>query len=163
MTKLFHAPLMAASALALALAIAPATPAGANEDEQYSEDGGYADPNDVSDQDMYDDEDTAYADEDEVVVQAPRARVRGEYGAPIREVSLSREVSFSDLDLRTRSGERTLRARVHAMARTLCRQLDIMHPVAAPDSPDCYTTAVNDAMYEVDDAIAQARGVASNE
>jgi UrcA family protein len=152
--------LMAASALALVLAVAPA---GANEDP-YEDQTEYTDPNAPADA-AYENEgmDRATAGDDEVVVQAPRSRVRGVYGAPIREVSLSREVSFADLDLRTRAGERVLRARVHTMARNLCRQLDIMHPVAAPDSPDCYTAAVDDAMYQVDDAIAQARDVASAE
>jgi hypothetical protein len=51
-----------------------------------------------------------------------------------------------------------LRDRLSATARSLCRQLDIRYPITAPGSPGCYTTAMNDAMYRADIAIAQARG-----
>jgi UrcA family protein len=143
---------MAATALALVLA---AVPASANEDSYQDE--AYSD--EAAADEMAADESVAG---DEVLVTAPRARVRGEYGAPLRDVSLSREVSFADLDLRTADGAYALEARVRQTARTLCRQLDVMHPVKADSSPPCYETAVEGAMIQAEAAIADARDFASD-
>ena len=138
--------LLSASVIALGLAAAPA--AFAASDDEYVEDEATADTTVVAD--------------DEIVVTAPRAR-RGEYGAPIRNVAMSRDVSFADLDLTTNDGARALEARIRSTARNLCRQLEVMHPVATDDSPPCYETAVDDAMIQATAAIADARDVASDE
>lgn len=144
---------VAATALALVLA---AVPASANEETQY-DDSAYSD--EAPDAAMSEDE----VADDEVLVTAPRARVGGEYGAPIREVAMSREVSFADLDLTTANGTYALEARIRQTARTMCRQLDVMHPVRADNGPPCYETAVEGAMIQAEAAIADARGVASAE
>jgi UrcA family protein len=146
---------MAATALALVLAAAPA---GANEDPAYQDDQAYSSDEEYADEAPA--EDSAYAvAEDEVLVTAPRRRLRGDHGAPIRDVAMSREVSFADLDLTTRDGAHALEARVRQTARNLCRQLDVMHPVKADDSPPCYETAVEGAMIQAEAAIADARGI----
>jgi UrcA family protein len=137
--------LMAATALTLILAV---TPAGAQ--EEYDDDGAYTG-------------EAATVSDDEVLVTAPRARVRGEYGAPIRDVALSREVSFADLDLTTDEGAMILETRIRQTARNLCRQLDVMHPVKADNSPPCYQTAVDGAMIEATAVINDARGMAGDE
>jgi UrcA family protein len=101
--------------------------------------------------------DVSYNENVEVTV--PRYHPeRSPLGAPYRYVSMSRPVYVGDLDLRTRHDTRVLRDRLSATARSLCRQLDIRYPITAPGSPGCYTTAMNDAMYRADIAIAQARG-----
>lgn len=92
-----------------------------------------------------------------VTVTAPRPheRQRSTIGAPIVNVSLSREVRFDDLDLRTARGAHALRARVRDTARALCNQLDQQYPVTEDDSRSCITTAQNDAMAQADSAIGR--------
>lgn len=97
-------------------------------------------------------------DSDDIIVTAPRQRnERSAIGAPIRDVAMTQEVSFDDLDLTTNHGARELKNRVRQTARNLCHQLDVRYPVTADRSPDCYTTASNDALAQADDAIADAR------
>ena len=88
---------------------------------------------------------------------------QGELGAPIENVSLSREVRYDDLDLTTPDGIHELRARIRFTAAQECRQLDTMYPIAADDSPPCYRTAVEGAMEQADNAIAQAQHYADRE
>jgi len=98
---------------------------------------------------------------EEVVITAPRYHVRrSAIGAPIEDVAMSREVRFDDLDLRTHRGARILKARIRETARALCDRMDVRYPIATEDSPPCYETAVKTALYEADDAIADARGYA---
>jgi len=106
-------------------------------------------------------QDTAYqmSDDETVNVTVPRYHPeRSPLGAPYRYVSMSKAVYTGDLNLRTRYGARELRNRISYTARNMCRKLDVMYPVTAPDSPGCYTTAMNDAMYQANRAIARARG-----
>jgi UrcA family protein len=104
--------------------------------------------------------DNTYRVNDETVnVTVPRYHPeRSTLGAPYRYVSMSKGVYVGDLNLRTRYGVRELRHRISYTARNMCRQLDVMYPITAPDSPGCYTTAMNDAMYQANIAIARARG-----
>jgi UrcA family protein len=97
---------------------------------------------------------------EEVVVTAPPYRPyeeRSAIGAPIFNVSLSGEVRYDDLDLRTSWGARELRARVRFAAQDLCRRMDQRYPISAVDSPDCYRTAYGRAMYHAEAAIDRAR------
>jgi len=97
-------------------------------------------------------------DRESVEVTAPRYHgKRSAIGAEIRDVSLSREVRFDDLDLRSPEGARVLRARIRYTANALCAKLDLRFPVTAEDSPPCYRTAVDQAMYRADEAISDAR------
>ena len=103
--------------------------------------------------------DVSYGSTEEVIVTAPRPpQERGDYGAPIRDVALSSEIRFDDLDLTTGYGARALQRRVSATARDLCRRLEVRYPVATSDSPPCFQTAYENAMDQADEAIAQARG-----
>jgi UrcA family protein len=101
----------------------------------------------------------SYSGDEEVIVRAPRyhAPERSTIGAPIQTVGTSQPVRFDDLDLRTAWGVRRLHDRIEHTARLLCRQLDARYPIPASDSPDCYRNAVDDAMYQADQAIAQAQ------
>ena len=104
-------------------------------------------------------QDTAYQPNENVEITVPHyGQPRSELGAPNVRVSLSREVRFDDLDLRTRHGVRILRARIQLTARLLCRDLDERYPVTADDSPPCYKNAVDDALYRADRTIAGVRG-----
>ncbi len=81
---------------------------------------------------------------------------RSEIGAPIEYRSISRDVRFDDLDLSTRAGAHELRERVRQTARDMCNQPDMRFAVPTASSPPCYSTAVRDAMEQVDSAIVQA-------
>lgn len=104
--------------------------------------------------------DTSYETSGEdVVVTAPRySPERSLIGAPYRYVSMSKGVYVGDLDLRSGYGIHVMRDRIRNTARRMCRQLDMRYPISAPDSPDCYTNAMNNAMYRANVAIAQVRG-----
>lgn len=105
-------------------------------------------------------EDAAYSAPDEdVTVSVPRyAPQRSPLGAPYRYISMSKGVYIGDLNLRTRHDVRIMRDRISYTARRMCRELDIRYPITAPGSPGCYTTAMNDAMYQANIAVAQQRG-----
>lgn len=94
-----------------------------------------------------------------VTVTAPRPHQRqhSAIGAPIVNVSLSREVRFDDLDLTTASGARELRARVRHTASTLCREIDQQFLVTEDDGTSCFSKARDDALGEADAIIAGAR------
>ncbi len=103
------------------------------------------------------------SDENIEVTVPPYRPQHDELGAPYRYLSLSKQVHFEDLDLRTEDGAQALRTRVRYTAGQLCRQLDARYPTTAPNSPPCYTNAVADAMQQADIAISDARGYAENE
>lgn len=132
-----RASLLAATVCGLALVCAPVN---AQQYSRYGEPVSYGTP----------------ADE-EVEVIAPRHHERSAIGAEIRDVALSQEVRFDDLDLRTAWGARALKARIRYTASNLCMKLDVRYPVSADNSPPCYATAVRNAMYEADEAISDAR------
>jgi UrcA family protein len=140
-TLLRRSALAAASVLALALATTPG-----------------------SAQTSYGGNPTAQTPSEDVIITAPRYHAkRSENGAPIDTVALSRDVSFSDLDLRTDRGAHLLRERVRHTAQALCQQLQTDYLVTGDDSPPCYSTAVRDALDQADAAIRQARRTADNE
>ena len=157
-----HLTILAVGALGLMLAAAPARAQG----DEYQGDDQYQDQSTNDEQGPADD--AAYdqmAGEDEaIVVTAPRPGVHLDSpGAPSQQISLSREVAFDDLDLRAGRGVRELKARIRDTARDICSELDVAYPGAPGDSVSCYRRAVQGAMNQADDAIADARGYAYNE
>ena len=129
--------LLAATACGFALVCAPAN---AQQYSRYGEPVSYGTP----------------ADE-QIEVIAPRHRERSAIGAEIRDVALSQEVRFDDLDLRSAWGARALRARIRYSASNLCMKLDVRYPGSADNSPLCYANAVRNAMFEANEAISDAR------
>jgi UrcA family protein len=98
---------------------------------------------------------------EEVIIRAPRyhGQERSTIGAPIRDVAISEPVRFDDLDLNSDRDVRRLESRVRERAGTLCRRLDVTHPITVSTSgPSCYRDAVADAMDQVDVAVEQTRG-----
>lgn len=102
---------------------------------------------------------TAAGAEEVVTVTAPRPHEakRSAIGAEIVNVSLSRDVRYDDLDLRTDRGARELRSRVRRAASVLCRQLDAEYLVTEDDATPCASAALDDAMHQADVAIGSAR------
>ena len=103
----------------------------------------------------YDPYDTGYAS-GEIIVQPPRTLGRSAIGAPIRLVSTSRTVRFGDLDLASYDGRQALRHRIQRAARDACDDLDARYPITDENSPDCYSTAVRDAMLRAEDITGYA-------
>ena len=114
--------------------------------------------------DPYNDNAIIMGNNENVEIAVPRYRPENDkLATPDMQFSLSQNVSYADLNLRTRHGAWALRSRVKLAARMLCKELDLRHPITASDSPPCYQTAAYDALYRADRAIAEARGYASNE
>ena len=142
--------LLAASALGLALAASSAN--AQDYDPNYAPPPNYG-PNYAPP--------PAYGPPEEITIYGPRRHEqRSDIGAPIQDVAISQPVRFDDLDLRTEWGARELRHRIEYTARMMCQRLDAMYPIKADDSPPCYRTAVDQAMYQADSAIDQARSYA---
>ena len=101
-------------------------------------------------------DDTTAASES-VIVTAPEFRAeRATPGLP-GKLTLRREVSYSDLDLRTRDGARELRARVRDTVNEVCDQLHDAYPLKEQPMEHCFTNAYNAAMVRTDEAIRDAR------
>lgn len=98
-----------------------------------------------------------------ITVQATANRAvvgRSTIGAPIEEASLTRRVSYADLDLTTYGGAKTLKRRVREAASDACRKLDELYPLEDRQAPICVQDTVANASHQVRAAIARARRVA---
>ena len=100
----------------------------------------------------------------EVTVVAPHA-VRKTVGTtssgiPIELVSLSRQVSYSDLDLTTAAGVGALKDRVVQTAKEACADLDRIFPsdLTEPANQDCVKSASEGGLAQVDLIMAAAAG-----
>lgn len=82
-------------------------------------------------------------------------------GVPIEQVSLSRQVGFSDLDLTKQAGAVALKQRVSASAQESCAQLARLYPddidAPLPTNKSCEKDAVEAAMPQVEAAIEEAK------
>lgn len=87
---------------------------------------------------------------DEVVV--PGRYYRGD-----RPTTLSRAVSYRDLDLTTYSGQHVLKMRIRATARDLCRELGEGPGNGGPLMRSCEDDAVRSARGQTRHAIARAQ------
>jgi UrcA family protein len=104
----------------------------------------------------------------EVTVVAPKvARHEGPtasrfLGAPIEVVSLSRPVSFADLDLTKQSDVATFKARIEDAAHAACTDLEVQYPstyyVLVPANQNCAQTATDQAMTVAKEVIAAVNG-----
>ena len=101
---------------------------------------------------------------EEVIVTAPRLRFREEGSGrrsmdlPPEKVSLSKVVSYSDLDLTTWDGADRLRARVDRAAHRVCAQLRDAYPFEQLSTGTrCYREAVQNGMVRANEAISSAR------
>lgn len=100
---------------------------------------------------------------EEITITAPRvvhetivAGRSPSTGAPIEETTISRVITFKDLDLTKSSGAEALRSRVRQTARDLCAELDKLYPFETRD-PMCVRTSSDRAMVQAENAIAEAK------
>ena len=73
-------------------------------------------------------------------------------GAPIDTVTASRYVRISDLDLDSSWGQRVARHRIERAAYDACNYLDEHFVTLDSGSSDCVRAAVQDALYQVEQA-----------
>lgn len=100
---------------------------------------------------------------EEVIVVAPRM-VRRETlgrtanGADVERITLTRRVSYSDLDLSRHADVLELENRVNTMAVTACGQLEELFPLSTDerDNAECIRHAKASAMAQVESAAAAA-------
>jgi len=82
-------------------------------------------------------------------------------GAPIEVLSLSRTVSFNDLDLTTRAGVDEFRRRIMYASLAACDQIEAEYPsniyVPVPASQNCPDRTASQAFELADEIIAAAK------
>jgi len=83
-------------------------------------------------------------------------------GASDQVISISRRVSFADLNLATYSGSQEVEARVKSTAKTICDKLDQLYPTSRINVQACVGDAVSKGMADVRVAIAVAEKKARN-
>lgn len=82
-------------------------------------------------------------------------------GVPTEEVSVTRRVSYSDLDLSTYAGTAALKQRVKDAAQLSCKQLDELYPLEQPAARACVNEAVAAANEQIEAAITAAQRTAA--
>jgi UrcA family protein len=108
---------------------------------------------------------TAYAQESGgIVVEATRPSRSSTTGAPIKNVTAQRVVSYSDISLTTASGVKVLETRIRDAARSACGELEAQYPVPAQgdSTQKCVDQAIEGAMVDAHkriDAAAKPAGV----
>lgn len=75
---------------------------------------------------------------------------------PIQVFTLSHRVGYSDLDLRTYAGVKTLEKRVQDSVQAACRELNAKFPLDPRENSSCSRQARTAAMAQVRAAIAAA-------
>lgn len=101
---------------------------------------------------QYDYRHTSGAYVDELVVPGSRYRYRGD-----GPTTLSRAVSYRDLDLATYDGQRVLKMRIRATARDICRELGEGPGNGGPLLRSCEDDAVRSARGQMRFAVARAQ------
>lgn len=83
--------------------------------------------------------------------------VVGRYGPDGEPRTLSRAVSFADLDITTQPGQEQLKQRISDTARELCTELGEPSAAGAGPVPSCRDQAVREASEQMRTAVAAAR------
>jgi len=102
---------------------------------------------------------------EEVIIFAPHVvqkSVTGSIRAPVMMVTISRNVSYHDLDLKTEADVTTLEGRVRQAAQDICHELDRQYPptIYVPISKvkNCATDAANNGLMQVKAIVTAVRG-----
>jgi UrcA family protein len=82
---------------------------------------------------------------------------RGSNGAPVELITLTRRISYADLDLSTHTGAVDLEKRVTETAQAACKELNKHYPLTVPaENPSCVKQAADGGMAQAHAAIAAA-------
>jgi UrcA family protein len=94
-----------------------------------------------------------------VTVEAVREIVIGKspIGAPIKELTIRSRVSYADLDLTKPADAATLEKRVRDAATSSCKEIKVDVPVEGWTVDRCIREATEDAMVQVNKAVADAK------
>jgi UrcA family protein len=71
-------------------------------------------------------------------------------------ISLTRRVSYDDLDLKRDGDLAQLDERIEDSAKQACERLAAMYPLSDPETPDCIDRAVASAKAQLREAVAAA-------
>ncbi len=82
---------------------------------------------------------------------------RSAYGAPIELVTLTRHVSYADLDLSKSAGAAELEKRIDQTAKDACKELDNRYPFEPKMAGECVRSATKEAMEQVHAVVAKAK------
>lgn len=96
----------------------------------------------------------------DVVVEAARPTVVMRNG-PNEVVSVTRHISYADLDLATQKGDRELEKRVNSAANAVCKRLDTLQPAEKPVDLTCVKKTIAGAMVQARAAISAASEAAA--
>lgn len=101
---------------------------------------------------------------EEITVTAAREVTIGKTsaGVPIKEITVQSRVSFSDLNLTTDEGVKTLEARIRDAATSSCKDIIVQFPVQGSSDAECARRAVKDAMVQARQAIDAQKLTAGN-
>ena len=109
-------------------------------------------------QDRYDN--GAYANDESIQVIAPRFDTTADgqrLNGPLEKISLSTNVPYDDLNLRTWRGAHELKLRVRDAAQTTCARLAEAYPVQEAFGTNCYKTALQNGELRANSVIRDAR------
>jgi UrcA family protein len=112
----------------------------------------------ASAQDRYDN--GAYSNDENIQVIAPRFNTTADgqrLNGPLEKISLSTNVPYDDLNLRTWRGAHTLKLRVRDAAQSTCARLAEAYPVQQAFGSNCYKTALQNGELRANSAIRDAR------
>lgn len=102
----------------------------------------------------------SYNDEDNIQVIAPRFDTNADgqrLNGPLEKISLSTNVPYDDLNLRTWRGAHALKLRVRDAAQSTCARLAEAYPVYQQTGTNCYKTALRNGELRANSAIRDAR------
>lgn len=87
-----------------------------------------------------------------------------ETGIPLEEISLSRHVSYADLDLTSAQGLDELDKRIETTAKEACQQLKTLYPLEQweTDNAACVADAVHGAKEQLHAALVAAKERSGN-
>lgn len=94
----------------------------------------------------------------EASVVSKKAIAMSSSGVPTEEVTVTRRVSYSDLDLKTYAGAMALKRRVEDAAQVACKQIDELYPLEQSQAPSCVRQSVAAADEQVKAAVSAAQG-----
>ncbi|MBS0273538.1 MAG: UrcA family protein [Proteobacteria bacterium] len=98
--------------------------------------------------------------EESIQVIAPRFNTHADgqrLNGPLEKISLSTNVPYDDLNLRTWRGAHALKLRVRDAAQTTCTRLAEAYPVYQQTGTNCYKTALQNGELRANSAIRDAR------
>lgn len=101
-----------------------------------------------------------YANDESIQVIAPRFDTNADgqrLNGPLEKISLSTNVPYDDLNLRTWRGAHALKLRVRDAAQSTCARLAEAYPVQQAFGTNCYKTALENGELRANSAIRDAR------